>query len=71
MKSRRCARCTHSSRLMGTSSELVCLYILDTGEPRGCPVGKECNKFEGKSQRRKSGITIVGKEKRDGEDSTA
>lgn len=52
----RCKGCMHSSLVSGrekTEKELACLYILDESEPRGCPAGDNCTKFEGKNSQRR------------------
>ena len=38
-----CAECTHRSRF---GRNIGCLYLTDTGQPRGCPPGIGCNKRE-------------------------
>lgn len=51
----RCKGCMHSSLVSGrekTEKELACLYILDESEPRGCPAGDKCTKFEPKKKPR-------------------
>lgn len=50
MKDKRCQKCIHSAYTYGGSDEMVCLYILDTNTPRGCPAGKDCDKFEPKKK---------------------
>lgn len=45
----RCETCKHSSLMSGydkRTATTCCLYILDTGEARGCPAGDECDKYE-------------------------
>lgn len=53
----RCKKCQHRSMFGGFCRvEIGCLYILDTGKPRGCDFGVNCNKFkEGPCLRRMTG----------------
>lgn len=45
----KCKYCKHSAVISGkekTEVQRACLYVLDTGELRGCPAGDDCDKFE-------------------------
>lgn len=47
--SEKCRTCLHSSQISGTSDRTVsicCIYILDKGKARGCPVGDDCDKYD-------------------------
>lgn len=47
LKDTKCKDCCHSSYLGGIGTKiLACLYIIDTGEPRGCVAGETCDKYE-------------------------
>lgn len=37
---------------------IICAYIIDTGERRGCPLGK-CDKYEKITKARKKDLTII------------
>lgn len=48
----KCRSCKHR---INFADEFVCWYLMDTGEPRGCPIGKKCTRYErGKPAHRKS-----------------
>lgn len=53
MRDKRCKKCIHSAYFSYGIKEMMCAYILDTGEPRGCPVGDDCDKFEEKKRARR------------------
>lgn len=57
----RCKKCQHRSTFGGFHLvEIGCLYILDTGKPRGCDFGANCDKFkEGPCLRRATGGDYV------------
>lgn len=58
----KCKHCKHASVISGrekTTVQLACLYVLDTGELRGCPAGDECDKFE--AAKRKKANIVFGK----------
>lgn len=60
----RCRSCKHSAMMTGrdhTAPELACLYILDEGEPRGCPAGDDCDKYKAKRRMRRSHICVATK----------
>ena len=40
----RCKKCTYSGLVLYTT--ICCDYMNRTGEPRGCPAGDNCDKFE-------------------------
>lgn len=44
----RCKACTYGGIVMYTTTS--CDYMYSTGEPRGCPAGDDCDKFEERKQ---------------------
>ena len=38
-----CSVCIHRSKIWG---KVGCMYLKDTGDPRGCPPGERCTKRE-------------------------
>ena len=40
---RRCMRCKYHG---WGASQTICEYILEKNEPRGCPAGENCTRFE-------------------------
>lgn len=51
----RCKKCKHSTYMSGT---LACQYILDTGKPRMCKAGNDCDKYETYNSIRRKSLTI-------------
>lgn len=48
---RRCMRCKYHGR---GASQTICEYILEKNEPRGCPVGENCTRFEPGKRKQKT-----------------
>lgn len=54
---KRCAKCKYHTYIGGLT---CCLYILDTGEPRGCQFGVKCDKFDkGKTNKRSQIYSVI------------
>lgn len=48
---RRCMRCKYHG---WGASQVTCDYILEKKEPRGCPVGENCTRFEPGKRKQKT-----------------
>lgn len=55
-----CSECIYSCivSLPGANYELCCQYLLERCEPRGCPAGIGCTRFEQRRTPRKRGISL-------------
>lgn len=53
---RHCAKCKYHTYISGLT---CCLYVLDTGKPRGCQFGVKCDKFEKGAVNKRSHIYSV------------
>ena len=54
---RRCSKCKYRTYISGLT---CCLYVLDTGKPRGCQFGVKCDKFEkGKPDARNRIFSVI------------
>ena len=48
-----CGGCIRWRSLSGTSGDFACNYLLDTGEIRGCPPGKDCIRYDNDPEHKK------------------
>ena len=50
--------CGHRRPLISSHVTTRCMYILDTGEKRGCPLGRECTKYTTEKCRERDDLPI-------------
>lgn len=50
--------CGHRRPLISSHVITRCLYILDTGEKRGCPLGRECTRYTAEKCRERDDLPI-------------